>query len=144
MLYKKGDALDPMNYRPIALLNTLLKLFTQLLQRRITNWATSNNLLQKAQGGFRKGRGCDDQIFCLNAALQLNTRKKKRKVFALFVDFERAFSSIPQDKLWKQLFKLGLSGKIIVNPKNSLRELIYPDSLRAPSLLYFLASTSQR
>jgi hypothetical protein len=72
MLHKKEDALDPMNYQPIPLLNSLLKLFTQLLRARITNWATLNNLSPEAQAGFRKGRGSDDEIFCLNAALLIS------------------------------------------------------------------------
>jgi hypothetical protein len=35
MVYKKGDIMNPNNYRPIALLNTYLKLFTQILHDRI-------------------------------------------------------------------------------------------------------------
>ena len=35
-LYKKGNVENPANYRPIALLNTLYKLYASLLQRRIS------------------------------------------------------------------------------------------------------------
>lgn len=39
MLHKKGSLEDPENYRPIALINTMLKLFTQILQTRLAGWA---------------------------------------------------------------------------------------------------------
>lgn len=113
MLYKKGDPSDPINYRPIALLNHILKLFTMIIQKRLIEWADEKNKIPEAQGGFRAGRGCDDQIFCLNSAIQLNLSKKKNRVYALFVDFARAFPSVPHDKLWTKLMQLGVSGKIV-------------------------------
>lgn len=39
--------------------------------------------------------------------------KKRGKVFALFKDFARAFSSVPHDKLWDKLEWLGVSCKLI-------------------------------
>lgn len=113
MLHKKGSMLDPNNYRPIALLDTLLKLFTQILCKRLTQWANETGVLPEAQGGFRSKRSCDDQIFTLQSALQIGTRKKGSKVYALFLDFARAFPSIPHIKLWDKLHKIGVSGKFI-------------------------------
>lgn len=113
MIYKKGSPLDCMNYRPIALLNSLLKLFTQVLETRLKKWAEENKVIPEAQGGFREGRSCDDQIFVLNSTIQLNLQKKRGKVFALFVDFERAFPSIPHEKLYEKLHRIGVSSKFI-------------------------------
>lgn len=113
MIYKKGDPNEAINYRPIALLNTCLKLFTQILNTRITKWAEENNKLPMAQGGFRAGRGCDDLIFCLNSAIQLQLRKKKGKLFACYFDFSRAFPSCIHNKLWAKLDSIGMSSKII-------------------------------
>ncbi|OXA43010.1 RNA-directed DNA polymerase from mobile element jockey [Folsomia candida] len=112
MIHKKGDKLNPNNYRPIALLSCLLKLFTQLLQHRLSDWADKCSIIPEAQGGFRRQRGCDDQIFLLNAAINIGTRNKG-KVYACFFDFARAFPSVPHDKLWKKLNDLGVSPKFI-------------------------------
>ncbi|OXA39927.1 putative RNA-directed DNA polymerase from transposon BS [Folsomia candida] len=113
MLHKKGDKLNPNNYRPIALLNSLLKLFTHIICHRLTKWANECHILPESQCGFRAGRGCDDQIFTLTSAITIGTRGKRASVFGLFIDFARAFPSIPHDKLWNKLHTIGVSGKII-------------------------------
>ena len=38
MIYKKGDNKNPVNYRPIALVNSILKLFTQVIYNRLYEW----------------------------------------------------------------------------------------------------------
>ncbi|XP_043474456.1 uncharacterized protein LOC122506384 [Leptopilina heterotoma] len=56
MLYKKGDHTDPMNYRGIALLNSVTKVFTSLLAKRLGGWAESCRLIPEEQAGFRAKR----------------------------------------------------------------------------------------
>jgi exonuclease III len=112
MVYKKGDTADPINYRPISLLNVSMKLFMHIITNRISRWAANKQILPEEQAGFRANRGCDEQIFNLNAAIQLGTRNKK-KVFALFIDFKRAFPSLPHVQLWTKLYQIGVSAKII-------------------------------
>ena len=112
MLHKKGNKNEPANYRPIALLNTGLKLFTQILTNRVSHWVEENKILPEAQAGFRKQRGCEDHIFSLMTAIHTGTQDTK-KVYACFIDFKSAFPSVPHNKLWLKLFNLGISSKII-------------------------------
>ena len=42
MLYKKGDKNQPENFRPISLVNTILKIFTMILHIRLNRWAEEN------------------------------------------------------------------------------------------------------
>ena len=53
-IFKKGDRMDPSNYRPISLLDTCYKLYARILQRRIADAVDS--CIRKTQYGFRKGR----------------------------------------------------------------------------------------
>ena len=113
MIHKKGSGEDPVNYRPISLLNCPLKIFTQMLQTRLYEWAENANVLPQSQAGFRKSRSCHENIFVLKAAVDVRLRKKGRKLFAFFIDFSRAFPSIPHSKLWEKLFSIGVSAKYI-------------------------------
>ena len=62
---------------------------------------------------FRKRRGCTDQIFILNAAIQKALNENNGKLFALFVDCEQAFPNVQHELLWKRLYEIGVSGKLI-------------------------------
>ena len=113
MLHKKGSVDDPSNFRPIALASTAMKLFTAALADRLSNWAEGNEILPEAQGGFRRSRSCQEQIFNLTGALHIHLRRPGRRAYALFVDFQRAFPSIPHNKLWHRLANLGVGPKVL-------------------------------
>lgn len=80
-IFKKGDPLLPENYRGISLLNSITKVFTQLLHNRITNWAEYCNPLSEVQNGFRSGRGCLDNLFVLHSISNLYLQKKRGKLY---------------------------------------------------------------
>lgn len=113
MLYKKGDIKDPSNYRQIALVNCITKVFTQILTKRLNDWVDANGLLPEHQVGFRKKRSCADHILTLNAIIQIRLNLKKGKLFVLFVDFRSAFPSVCHDLLWAKLHRLGAGDKIV-------------------------------
>jgi hypothetical protein len=98
-IYKKGDKLDPSNYRPISLVNTSLKLLTMLMTNRLSKWCVRNNVISEFQGAYKKGVGCQDHVFVLRSALEYQLSTKNSKVFALFVDLSKAFENISHDKL---------------------------------------------
>ncbi|KAL1448382.1 hypothetical protein WDU94_001910 [Cyamophila willieti] len=112
-MHKKGDVENPANYRGIALINTLTKLFTQLLHNRIYDWAEKTKTIPEEQAGFRKGRGCIDQIFILNCLIQIQLRLPRQKLYACFIDFKICFDGLSHDIIWQKLFHLGVAGKLI-------------------------------
>lgn len=113
MIFKKGVQTDPKNYRGIALVNHITKLFTYILKNRLEKWVIAHNILPGSQFGFREGIGCTEAIFTLFAAIQLQLRLDKREVYAVFVDFCRAFDSVPHDPLRAKLNNMGISSKWI-------------------------------
>lgn len=94
MIYKKGEKSDPYNYRGIALVNTVTKVFTTLIAKRLADWAEANSLIPEEKAGFRAGRGCQDHLFTLASITSLHVGTKKNCAFIIFVDFKRAFDSV--------------------------------------------------
>jgi hypothetical protein len=112
-LYKKGDITEPENYRGIALINTVVKIFTAILANRLSEWAEKSGALPECQNGFRRKRSCVDNIFVLQTLIYQQIEFYNKKMFALFVDFQAAFDSVPHMKLWHKLSQIGVSSKVI-------------------------------
>ena len=117
-LYKDGDRTDPSNYRGIALISCLGKLYLSLWARRITNYMESR--LSEEQGGFRPRRSTVDQALTLREAL-LHRHRQGVPTYLYFVDFKKAFDTVWLDWLWARLHEEGIRGKalrIIMNLYN--------------------------
>lgn len=113
MLYKKGNKADPGNYRGIALINTLAKLFTSILKSRLESWAIKLKNIPDCQAGFMKGKNCSDNIYVLMSAINQQLRLKNRKVYPFFIDFKRAFDSVNHNKLLMFLYQIGVSARFL-------------------------------
>ena len=87
-IFKKGEHTDPNNYRGITLLSILGKVFTIILNNRLTKWSESNKIISENQAGFRKGYQTFDHIFALQT-LAKQYINKKQKLFVCFVDFKK-------------------------------------------------------
>ena len=74
-IHESGPVNSPENYRAIALINCLCKIFNNILTIRLTDWAETHQVIDESQAGFRKGYGTTDNIFSLHALVQ-----KKGKV----------------------------------------------------------------
>ena len=67
-LHKKGDILDPNNYRGITLLPAISKVFCSLLTNRLEAWLEENNLLVSTQCGYRATYSTIDNLYILQTA----------------------------------------------------------------------------
>jgi hypothetical protein len=112
-VHKKGSKHDPNNFRGISLLSTVSKVFTKLLNIRLTKFAEANGLRQEEQAGFRKGYSTVDNIFVLQCLIQKYISKHKGRFYVLYVDFSKAFDSIPHSHLWYCLLSKGIHGNVI-------------------------------
>jgi hypothetical protein len=77
-VFKKGNKMNPTNYRPISLFTSFSKVFEKGLFNRLTAHFSTNKLLVGNQFGFRKGIATEDAIFeLINETLNaLNNNKK--------------------------------------------------------------------
>ena len=111
-LHKKGPLDNVNNFRGITLLSTLGKLFTRILNNRLTSWAEDYGVYIEAQAGFRAAMGTADNIFVLHGIIN-HLLNKGEKLFCAFVDFTKAFDYVVHDIIWFKLIRLGVRGKIL-------------------------------
>ena len=112
LVHKKGPESSIDNYRGISLLCTLSKIFCSILNNRLNKWSEENKLLTDGQLGFRKGNRTSDALLILHNVIDFYCQKGKKNLFGCFVDFTKAFDTIPRDKLLSKLSKLGINGKM--------------------------------
>jgi len=118
--------MDPQNYRPITILSCLGKLFTSILNERLTNFSNIYGITNQNQAGFRKTFSTVDHIFSLYYLINL-MKKQKHTFFVGFIDFSRCFDSIPRVELFTKLLNNGVNGKFIAvirNMYNSIKTCI--------------------
>ena len=83
-IYKtSGDDTDPSNNRGIALLSCLGKLFSNLINHRLTLFVDNNKIIGPEQAGFRVGFSTTDHMFAINTLIYLYYHKCKKNVLLL-------------------------------------------------------------
>ena len=78
------------NYRGITLISCIGKLFTNILNERLNEWAEFNNIYSDTQFGFRKDRNTSDCLFVLHGLIEYVISKNK-PFYCAFIDLKRAF-----------------------------------------------------
>ena len=58
-LFKKGDAAQISNYRPISLLSSFSKIFEYVIFQQLLDYMTVNKLISFEQFGFRPGHSTE-------------------------------------------------------------------------------------
>ena len=111
-LHKKGSINEVENYRGITLLSVFGKLFSRVLNNRLSAWAEDYHIYIEAQAGFRKEMGTIDNIFILHGLIKHFINESKR-LYVAFIDFTKAFDYVVRDNLWLKLIKFGVRGKIL-------------------------------
>ena len=114
---KPKDLRQQKNYRPIALLSALRKVYESILSSRILN----NVTLNVSQFGFLAGKSTSDCIYLLVEAI-LEARYSVRgprkgtnqRLYAAFLDFKGAFDRVFRDLLWQKMAsRFHINGKLL-------------------------------
>ena len=109
-LLKKGNPLDPNNYRTIWLLDVAGKILAKIINRRLTYIAES--FLPDTQNGFRPGRSTAQSILQLRL-IQQTGHERKVPVIVCFIDLRKAFDSLPRSLILEVLIWLGCPPALI-------------------------------
>lgn len=100
VLFKSGDPQLPQNYRPIASIPLLYKLFSKMLCNRITPILEAQQ--PPDQAGFRATYSTEDHLFTL---LQIQERASEwgQNIWIAALDFKKAFDTVEHTSLWEAL-----------------------------------------
>ena len=114
-IFKKGDKLDPNNYRGISIMSALGKLYDLVLYNRFILWYKP----KFEQAGAQKNRGCEEQILILRLLIDI-ARKCKRTLYITFIDYVKAYDKVNRYKLLQILDSKGCGSKFLTAISNSL------------------------
>ena len=118
-LHKKGDKSDSKNYRPISLTCILSKVFEKLVRNHILQFVQP--FLFTQQHGFLPKVSCLSNLLeCLDVVHDILDDAECADI--IYLDFQKAFDSVPHKRLGKKLSSYGITGKILRVIENFLTE----------------------
>ena len=95
----KNDPRVPLNYRGISLMSTVYKLYSSILNSRLSYYLEVSDTLADEQNGFRKHRACIDHIYTVTTVIKGRIEEGK-STYACFIDFQKAFDWVNRDMLF--------------------------------------------
>ena len=103
LIPKKTDTRNPANYRPITCLPIIYKILSGILTSRMMEHLQTNNLIPEEQkGGIADCYGCIDQLI-INSMVLDDAKQRNKNLSIAWIDYKKAFDSIPHDWLIKSL-----------------------------------------
>ena len=112
LLYKRGDCLDPANYRPITISSVMMKVLTRLLNIRLEEVVEENKFLSEKQFGFRKKYSTTDAVLVVSAAID-KARLDNLDAGMASIDLKAAYDMVSREALFAKLESLGLNGSFL-------------------------------
>lgn len=108
-VFKNGDKSDPSSYHPISLTSICCKVMEHIILSHMAKHLSSTNILSNVQHGFRRRFSCETQLISAihDWAKSINTRSQTD---AIFLDFSKAFDSVPHQRPLMKLDYYGIRG----------------------------------
>ena len=100
-LLHKGERRDELkNYRPIAIISVTCKLCMLMVREIIDKWTADSRMLGKIQGGFRRERHTEENLF-MQERLNDIVKGRKDDIFMAFMDVEKPYDRENRKKLFE-------------------------------------------
>lgn len=120
-IYKGGKRQDRSNYRPVSLTSVVCKIFEKCIRDVVMEHMVRYGLLSDCQHGFINGRSCVTQLLSvMDTWTQI--MDAGGSVDCIYLDFRKAFDSVPHKRLITKLEGYGIRGKILGWIKDFLAE----------------------
>jgi Reverse transcriptase (RNA-dependent DNA polymerase) len=111
-IFKAGRKSDPGNYRPVSLTSVSCRLMESIIKDQIVSHLDRNGLVKKSQHGFMNRRSCVSNLLCYLEKVTSEIDKGKA-VDVIYLDFAKAFDTVPHERLKKKLRAHGIGGKLL-------------------------------
>ena len=109
-IYKKGKKELSNNYRPISLTSIVCKGLEKIIKRHCI--AHLKRTITSCQRGFVEGRSCVTQLLD-TTDIWSRLLDDNIPIDAIYLDFAKAFDSVPHERLLVKLESYGIRGKIL-------------------------------
>jgi len=112
LLFKKGDAALPANYRPISLLPVGYKVLASMLHHRLIGGGADARM-RDSQYGFRPGRGTADALMLVRRMIDAAHVNNSGGMLLLMLDWAKAFDRVKPDIMCGALHRFGLPVEMV-------------------------------
>lgn len=102
-VFKKGGKLDCRNYTEVSVLQVQYILYGQVIKQHTEGQIQE---LEK-QSGLRPGCSCVNNVFCIKQFIE-KTLANNRELHIVFIDFKKAYNSVPIKYLWTVMKDFGV------------------------------------
>ena len=111
-VFKDGDKKDVTCYRPISLLSCISKVLERIIFDEI--YPLVQEKLHTKQFGFRKKRSATLQLLLfLDRMYKYNDDNEVENLSVLYLDFSKAFDTVPHSRLFDKVQNFGIGGKLL-------------------------------
>ena len=110
-VHKSGDRTSVTNYRPISLLSNTSKVLEHLVYDKCAEFLTAS--ISSVQFGFLGGRSTIQQLVLFFRDV-IESVDAGTQSDVIYLDFAKAFNSVPHNELLFKLYKMGVCGDLHV------------------------------
>ena len=118
-VYKNKDKRSVSNYRPISILPVISKVYERVLNRRLYEYFSDNNILSSSQFGFRSGASTEHALLKFTDDIQQCFDNNKIAI-ASIMDLSKIFDFVNHDILLTKLRRYSVNFNALQRIKSYL------------------------